>query len=200
MSLVTLLVAGWGECSDRGAGPWSAGETPPLCNTPPCRWTRTEKGLEREWSAIGGPNPIVPDDKQGEFREHFQMILEGNLQQDTERYRRHKNGTLIPISLSAAPLHDSLGRVVGAVGLLLDISARKASEAERSDALATCQAALAEVDRLRGLLPICASCKKIRDEAGVWHAIETYVRDHADVEFSHGICPACKAELYPEYE
>ena len=58
--------------------------------------------------------------------------------------------------------------------------------------------ALANLKRLSGLLPICASCKKIRDDQGYWHQVENYMQDHAEVEFSHGICPECAAKLYPE--
>jgi ABC-type sugar transport system permease subunit len=57
---------------------------------------------------------------------------------------------------------------------------------------------LQNLRRLRGLLPICAACKRIRDDAGYWSEIETYIRDHSEAEFSHGLCPRCAASLYPE--
>ena len=59
--------------------------------------------------------------------------------------------------------------------------------------------ALARVKHLSGLIPICASCKKIRDDRGYWTQIEAYVRDRSDADFSHSICPECEVELYPEY-
>ena len=59
--------------------------------------------------------------------------------------------------------------------------------------------ALAQVRTLRGLLPICASCKKIRDDQGYWKQIESYIRDHSEAEFSHGICPDCAKNLYPDF-
>ena len=58
--------------------------------------------------------------------------------------------------------------------------------------------ALLEVKKLTGLLPICASCKKIRDDKGYWNQIELYIRDRSEVEFSHGICPECAKKLYPD--
>jgi hypothetical protein len=58
--------------------------------------------------------------------------------------------------------------------------------------------ALSELKQLRGIIPICASCKDIRDDEGFWHQVELYVRDHSEAEFSHGICPDCKEKLYPE--
>ena len=58
--------------------------------------------------------------------------------------------------------------------------------------------ALSAVRQLSGLLPICASCKKIRDDKGYWKQIEGYIREHSEAEFSHGICPDCAHELYPD--
>jgi len=58
--------------------------------------------------------------------------------------------------------------------------------------------ALAKVKQLSGLLPICSSCKKIRDDKGYWNQIEAYIRDHSEAEFSHGICPECSKKLYPD--
>ena len=60
------------------------------------------------------------------------------------------------------------------------------------------QKALAEVKKLSGMLPICSSCKKIRDDEGYWQQIEEYIRDHSEAEFTHGICNDCVKELYPD--
>ncbi|MFH2092428.1 MAG: ABC transporter substrate binding protein [Pseudomonadota bacterium] len=60
------------------------------------------------------------------------------------------------------------------------------------------ESALSKVKTLSGLLPICASCKKIRDDSGYWNQIESYINQHSDATFSHGICPDCAAKLYPE--
>lgn len=59
--------------------------------------------------------------------------------------------------------------------------------------------ALAEIKTLRGIIPICASCKKIRDDKGYWNQIEKYIQDHTEANFSHGICPECAKKLYPEF-
>ena len=60
--------------------------------------------------------------------------------------------------------------------------------------------ALDQVKTLRGILPICAKCKKIRDDQGYWNQVEVYVRDHTEAEFSHGLCPECMKILYPDFE
>ena len=71
--------------------------------------------------------------------------------------------------------------------------------AEREKLITKLQAAMSKVKMLSGLLPICASCKKIRDDQGYWHQVEVYIRDHAEVEFSHGLCPECAKKFYPDY-
>lgn len=62
------------------------------------------------------------------------------------------------------------------------------------------QQALNEVKTLKGLLPICASCKKIRDDTGYWKQIESYIKDHSEAEFTHGICPECADVVYKELD
>lgn len=69
---------------------------------------------------------------------------------------------------------------------------------ERDKLIAQLEHALAEVKRLSGLLPICASCKKIRNDQGNWQQIEEYIHTHSEADFSHGICPECALALYPE--
>ncbi len=70
---------------------------------------------------------------------------------------------------------------------------------ERERLISELQEALSKVKQLSGYLPICASCKKIRDDQGYWQQIEAYIRDHSEAEFSHGICPECAKRLYPQY-
>jgi AmiR/NasT family two-component response regulator len=59
--------------------------------------------------------------------------------------------------------------------------------------------ALTQIKTLRGLLPICAGCKKIRDDSGYWHDVEIYIHTHTEAELSHGLCPDCAKKLFPEY-
>jgi PAS domain S-box-containing protein len=78
------------------------------------------------------------------------------------------------------------------------ITTRKQAEAERENLIRDLQAALASVKTLRKLLPICAGCKKIRDDEGYWQSVEGYMLQHADVRFSHGLCPDCLRECYAD--
>ena len=73
------------------------------------------------------------------------------------------------------------------------------AERDRDRLIGELQDALANIRILRGLLPICCNCKKIRDDKGYWSQLEKYLHEHSDAEFSHSICPECLRKLYPEY-
>ena len=81
-----------------------------------------------------------------------------------------------------------------------DISERKRAEKDRERLIEQLELALAEVKKLSGFLPICASCKKIRDDQGYWQQIEAYISEHSEAEFSHGICPECAKKAYEDLE
>ena len=74
-----------------------------------------------------------------------------------------------------------------------------AMDQERERRVTELQEAVAHVKTLRGLIPICMNCKKIRDDEGYWHQLEVYIRDHSEAEFSHGMCSECARKMYPDY-
>jgi PAS domain S-box-containing protein len=102
-----------------------------------------------------------------------------------------RGGKLRSIDGSCAPIRDEHGHVVGGILVFRDVSERKKHEVEREKLIAELQQALANVRTLRGLLPICAWCKQIRDDEGYWQTVEAYIQTHSDAEFTHGICPEC---------
>jgi PAS domain S-box-containing protein len=116
-----------------------------------------------------------------------------------ETVRIRKDGQPVEVSLIVSPVKDAAGRVIGASTLARDISRLKEDERERLRLIEELTAALARVKTLDGLLPICSSCKKIRDDQGYWQQVETYVKKHSDAEFTHGLCPDCATKLYPEF-
>lgn len=76
---------------------------------------------------------------------------------------------------------------------------RRILETRREQAVQERERAVSEVKTLRGLLPICAGCKKIRDENGLWRPVESYIHEHSEADFSHGLCPECMEKIYPGY-
>jgi len=106
----------------------------------------------------------------------------------------------IPVRISGAPIRDKQDNFQGIILVFRDISLRRQSEKEKDSLIAELKEAMSKVKMLSGLLPICASCKKIRDDKGYWNQIEAYIRKHSEVEFSHGICPDCAKKLYPDID
>jgi PAS domain S-box-containing protein len=100
----------------------------------------------------------------------------------------------------SAEARSAPGHTACAILILRDITERQRMEQEREDLIHELQDALARVETLSGLLPMCANCKRIQDDQGHWHSVEVYVKEHSRASFSHGICPDCMKELYPWFD
>jgi PAS domain S-box-containing protein len=103
----------------------------------------------------------------------------------------YQSGILLPLVNN--------GHFDGMICTIFDNTKRKQEEEARKKLISELQQALSKVKTLSGLLPICVSCKKIRDDKGYWNQIESYIRDHSSAEFSHGICPECAIKIYPDF-
>jgi len=97
-------------------------------------------------------------------------------------FRTRSGGAAFGV-VTATPVRTHRGSIVADLVMISDITAQKEAQEE--------------IRRLTGLLPICAQCKKIRDDKGYWSRVEAYIEEHSDVQFTHGICPDCAKELYP---
>ena len=102
-----------------------------------------------------------------------------------KRYLR-PDGSTVWVNLTVSPMWKTGEQLTQHIAVIEDITKRKVMEAE--------------VKTLSGLLPICASCKKIRDDKGYWNQIESYIHKHSEAEFSHGICPECMDKIYGEHD
>ena len=106
-----------------------------------------------------------------------------------ERAGRHFDNNIYPV-------FDNDGKIRALAIFAKDITETKLAEEKLLEERDKLKAALAKIKKLSGMLPICSSCKKIRDDKGYWNQIESYIRKHSDAQFSHGICPQCAEELY----
>lgn len=137
--------------------------------------------------------------------EKSNKLLEKHFSRESEYYdcevrMKHKEGTWIWVHDRGKVVEwDQNGNPVRMIGTHIDISKRKNSEAEREMLLYELKNAFENIKTLRGLLPICASCKKVRNDKGYWEQIEIYIEERSDAEFSHGLCPECAKKLYPEF-
>ncbi len=113
-----------------------------------------------------------------------------------ETRHRRKDGSLIDVELS------NNGTIYKGKKLIFcicrDISDRKKAEREREELINRLEASLAEIKTLRGILPLCSFCKKIRDDKGYWEQVDTYIKKHSEADISHSICPECLKKYYPD--
>jgi PAS domain S-box-containing protein len=142
---------------------------------------------------------LFPLDKRDELLDIMARIRRGELVGFYETERLRKDGKIIPVSATISPIKDGDGKIIGASTIAHDISRQKKSEEERQQLIKKLSDALSHVKLLTGLLPICASCKCIRDDNGYWRQVETYIAAHSEAVFTHSICPEClkryKADL-----
>jgi PAS domain S-box-containing protein len=140
-------------------------------------WERTLGYTLEEISSRPFLSFVHPDDRE-KTKRVFERLFAGEPVPLFENRYLHQDRTYRSLLWSAA-LDPGQGRVYGAARDITDLEATRA-----------------ELHRLSGLLPICASCKKIRDDQGYWSQIETYISEHSAAQFSHGICPECGEQLY----
>jgi len=136
----------------------------------------------------------LPENERARVAAILQTILAGtDWQGEWQDYR--KDGSRLWVEARASRITDAAGRVGGVLGWTHDISDRKRAQAERESLIEQLQEAVAQVKTLRGLVPLCAWCKQIRTDRGYWRQLEEYLKEHLDVNFTHGICPECAAKL-----
>lgn len=123
------------------------------------------------------------------------LLLKDDTVEDATPIRIHDRW-LIP-KIIKLPSRDNM--VAGRLLVFHDVTERIRIEAERQTSLVELKDALGQVRNLRGLLPICASCKKIKDKIGCWRPVEEYIRENSEADLSHGVCPDCQSRLYSHY-
>ena len=111
---------------------------------------------------------------------------------------KRKDGSLYHESMMIAPLAGSIGAPTHYIAIKQDVSERVNAAQEREQLIGQLKQALSEVKTLTGLLPICATCKKIRDDSGYWSQVEVFIKEHSNATFTHGICPACAKKMLEE--
>ncbi|MFH2093363.1 MAG: PAS domain S-box protein [Pseudomonadota bacterium] len=163
-----------------------------------------EKIFGYPWEEVNGKDLhqlLVPSRYLTPFNKSFQQFkLNGKgavIGKTIELSALRKDGSEFEVELSLSAYQED--DHWHSVGIVRDISRRKQNERERDQLILNLTKALDEIKTLRGIVPICASCKKIRDDQGFWKHVETYVQEHSHAQFSHGICPDCQKKLYPEF-
>jgi PAS domain S-box-containing protein len=132
----------------------------------------------------------VQDLFRGKEGEHGLRHLEATLM--------GKDGARIPAGVAISTLKEKDGSLAAYVFIVRDMTEQKKVETEQEALIEELQEALANVKTLKGLVPICSGCKKIRNDKGYWQQVEAYIKENTQADFSHGICDDCAKQLYPE--
>lgn len=138
---------------------------------------------------------VHPDDRERTLKQNAVVRSGGKALSFENRYLC-KDGSFRWFRWNAAPDPDS--RVIYSVAR--DVTASKQAEEERERLVRELRSALAEVNRLRAILPICSYCRKVRDDENYWDTVEGYISRHTSTIFTHGICPDCMARIEGEAE
>lgn len=126
-----------------------------------------------------------------------QLLRQYGKLDEVELQVKAKDGRLIN-GLFSGQLVESYGRRYF-LTVMVDITARRRAEGEREMVIQELKGALEQIKTLRGIVPICSKCKKVRDDKGFWQQVEAYITRHTDAHFSHGMCPDCLVEMYDEF-
>ena len=132
------------------------------------------------------------------MEEYTSLALRGEKQEPYEAEFWHKNGNRVHLRVTEVPVLDDNGNVLGIEGIVQDITELKRAEADRENAVKQLEKALSEIKTLRGILPLCSFCKKIRDDKGYWEQVDVYIHKYSGADISHSICPDCVKKYYSD--
>ena len=152
--------------------------------------------IEREELATQNFGDFLTEQQYQEVLEQANEIVESGSQKNLKEFMLTRKDNSIAWIETTGSLILENGSPVAIQGLGRDITQRKKAEKEQKHLISQLLDALDNIKSLKGMLPICANCKKIRDDSGYWNQIESYIEKHSDALFSHGICPDCASDLY----
>lgn len=187
-----------------------------LYNTAPCAYHSLDKegrfvrindtelkwlGYKRE-KVIGKKkfSEVITPESAKTFTVNFPLFMKRGHIHDLEFEFIRKDGTIFPGLLSSIAVKDRDGNYMMSNAVVYDMTEKKKAENERRKLNKKLSEAHAKVKALGELVPICASCKRIRNDKGFWDSVEKYIHEHSGAEFTHSLCPDCFKKLYPEFQ
>jgi len=139
----------------------------------------------------------LPEDREIS-PEFIRKSIHGEITSDVfEKRYFHKNGQIIYGQVSTSLIRNNEGDPTYYISHVQDVTKRKQVEEEREHLIGKIKKALSEIKMLRGILPLCSFCKKIRDDKGYWEQVDVYISKYSEADISHSICPECMKKHYP---
>lgn len=156
-------------------------------------------GIERSRLIDKAFSDYIAGSSQGKYYLYLKGVSNEKKRERCEVQLLKKDGTECYAQLETMTTIDTVITSHRFQMIVIDITERILAEIEKEKLFVELQQAMGKVKMLSGMLPICSSCKKIRDDQGYWKQVEEYIREHSEAEFSHGLCPDCLKKLYPEF-
>ena len=154
---------------------------------------KEKQHLASEWKDL-----IFPEDLQCAIENFHKHCADSNHPYDQIVRYHHKSGATVWVRCRGLVIRNDEGKPIRMLGAHTDVTAQKLVEQQLRETNEKLNKALDEINTLQGIIPICANCKKIRDEKGFWDQVEAYISQHSNALFSHSICPDCAQKLYPD--
>jgi len=142
---------------------------------------------------------VIPPSQTSSSDKEFKRLRKDGQYEKFIGKQKTKDGRWLDIEVNSSTILSN-GKVVGSRDIVRDITDRKKVEKEKESLILELQKALDEIKTLKGILPICSFCHKIRDDKGYWERVDVFISTHSNADVSHGICPECLAKHYPEHE
>jgi PAS domain S-box-containing protein len=130
----------------------------------------------------------------------FPLFVKTGSIKGEELQLQRKDGITVDVSLNVSAVRDEKGKILRSRSVWRDITKRKQVEKERERLIRDLKEALKEIKTLRGILPLCSFCKKVRDDRGYWEQVDVYIHKHSQADISHSVCPECAKEHYPDLD
>ena len=155
-------------------------------------------GFSREEFLKLNVKDLIPQEQHPVSEKEFDKLRQKGAYEKFVGKSQTKDGNWLDIEVNSSAIFKN-GKIIGSRDIVRNITERKKAEQEKEALIADLQKALDEITTLKGILPFCSFCKKVRDDKGYWEQVDIYISNHSEANFSHSICPACAKKHYPEF-
>lgn len=156
-------------------------------------------GYSREEFLQLNVKDLIPPEQHPISDKEFEKLRQKGAYEKFVGKTRTKDGRWLDVEVNSSAIFEN-GKIIGSRDIVRNITERKKAEKEKEALISELQKALDEITTLKGILPFCSYCKKIRNDKGYWEQVDIYISNHTKADISHGICPECAKKHYPQFK